>query len=137
MVTVIDGTAFDMREFNIMSFLTKLVAVMAIAVALIGSWSHRSYAALIFSVDMDPGMAGIQSTLSVTPSATFTVDVVISNDSLSPPSESFDLLVVDTFFNDMGPVLSLGPTGPEAGTLAAPPRMRFLTRVLSFPLATP
>ncbi|MCG8355707.1 MAG: PEP-CTERM sorting domain-containing protein [Kiloniellales bacterium] len=68
---------------------------------------------------MDPGTPGIQSALTVAPQTTFNVDVVISDDGNPNSPFLFQEIVVEVLFNNAGPLLTLGPTGPLAGALAA------------------
>ena len=73
----------------------------------------------IISVDLDPGMAGVQSTHTVNPGDIFTIDVWLTGDGTS----AFDSVGLDVAFNDLGAVLGLGPGltpgAPTAGSLAA------------------
>lgn len=78
-------------------------------------------AAAIISVDTNPLMPGIQSSLTVDPGDTFTVDILISDDGTSPTPTVFDTVILETFFNSAGAVLGLGTSGPIAGTLAGIP----------------
>ena len=71
----------------------------------------------IIAVDTDPGTVGIQSTRSVLPGTTFTVDVVISDDGNAPTPTIFDTVVLDVFFTTAAGALAFGPTGPVAGSL--------------------
>ena len=75
-----------------------------------------AWAGPIISIDLNPGMAGIQTTLTVDPGDTFTIDVVITGDGVM----GFDSAAFDVAFNDLGAVLGLaGGTGmPTAGALA-------------------
>ena len=76
-------------------------------------------AAPVISMDMDPGTPGIQSALTVAPQTTFNVDVVISDDGGAPSPFLFQEITLEVLFNNAGPLLTLGPTGPLAGALAA------------------
>ncbi len=74
--------------------------------------------ALPISVDLDPSTPGIIDTsLTVAPGSSFTVDVVVTGDGVT----LFDTFAFDTVFNDTGAVLGLaGGTGlPTAGSIAA------------------
>ena len=68
------------------------------------------------SIDLNPGLGGIQSMLTVDPGDVFTIDMVITGDGLM----GFDSAAFDVAFNDLGAVLGLsGGTGmPTAGALA-------------------
>ena len=72
----------------------------------------------IIAIDLDPGMDGIQSALTVDPGDAFTIDVVLTGDGVL----LFDTSVFAVDFNDLGAVLGLAPAGlpglPEAGLLA-------------------
>lgn len=68
----------------------------------------------VISVDMDPGTAGIQSTLTIAPGDTFGVDIVLTGDGTS----LFDTTIFDVAFNDAGAVLGLSGV-PTAGSLAS------------------
>lgn len=89
----------------------RLVFVLLVLVGVSSVW-----AAPIIFVDMNPGAAGIQSSLSVLPGVTFTVDVVIEA-HLSPAT--FDTVLLEVLFNDSGAILGTGPIGPVAGSLAS------------------
>jgi len=65
----------------------------------------------IISVDLDPSTPGIQSTLSVTTGATFTVEVLIADDGLVVSPATFDTLLIESFYNHAGAVLGAGPIG--------------------------
>lgn len=80
-----------------------------------------SHATPIISVDLDPATAGIQSVLSVDVGTTFTIDVMITEDGLTPTPTIFDTVILDLSFNDAGVVLGAGPTGAIAGSLAGAP----------------
>jgi len=68
------------------------------------------------SIDLDPGTAGIQNTLTVAQGASFTFDVVFIGDGTT----LFDAFAMDVGFNDQGAILGLtGGTGsPTAGSIA-------------------
>lgn len=53
------------------------------------------------SVDLDPGTMGIQTSLTVKPGDSFTVNVVYTGDGIT----TFDTFMFDTLFNDLGAVL--------------------------------
>jgi len=74
------------------------------------------------SIDLDPMTAGIQSTRTVDPGNTFTIDVVYTGDG----GTAFDTFAFAADFNDMGPVLGLvapmamfAPGDLAAGSIAA------------------
>ena len=81
--------------------------------------STSASAVPIITVDMDPGTAGIQNTLTVAPGAVFSVDIVIFDDGSAPTPTIFDTVILDLFFTTADGVLGFGPTGPVAGTLSA------------------
>ena len=92
--------------------------LMSVAAAIVMCGSVAS-AAPVISVDMDPGTAGIQPTLlNVPQGATFTVDVVVSDDGMPTTPSVFNLFLVELSYNNTGATLSPGPTGPLAGSLA-------------------
>ncbi len=73
----------------------------------------------IISIDLDGGpggTAGIQSTLTVDPGSSFTIDVVIADAAIVPAF--FDTVILEPFFNDAGAVLSPGPTLATWGAFA-------------------
>lgn len=71
----------------------------------------------VISVDLDPGVAGIQSTVSIGAGSSFKIKVTFTGDGAT----LFDAFSFDTVFNDAGPVLGLaGSAGsPTAGGIAA------------------
>lgn len=68
----------------------------------------------IVSIDMDPGTAGIQNSLSVLLGNFFDVSVVITGDGIS----AFDTALFEVTFSGAGPVLGLAAGGRVAGDLA-------------------
>ena len=84
--------------------------------AVVGFYIHTANATLIFSVDLDPSIAGIQDTLTVTEGDVFTVDFTVTDDGAT----SFNTFLFDIIFNDAGAVLGSGPIGPRAGSIASP-----------------
>jgi len=90
---------------------TILVQAMA-AVLLIGGGTNAS-AIPVLSVDLDPTMPGIQTTLNVLAGSSFTLDLVLTGDG----SSLFDAFAFAADFNSSGAVL--GGTGmATAGTIA-------------------
>jgi hypothetical protein len=71
----------------------------------------------IITIDLDPGMAGIQTTRTVTAGSLFSISVVFVGDGTTV----FDGFSVDLNFNDVGPILSSGPllAGSIVGTVPA------------------
>ena len=71
----------------------------------------------VISVDLDPGVAGIQSTVSIGAGSSFKIKVTFTGDGAT----LFDAFSFDTVFNDAGAVLGLaGSAGsPTAGGVAA------------------
>lgn len=95
-----------------MGSMSVLVVLLLIAVV------TQAWSAPIISVDMDPTTPGIQTSLSVSPGAMFVVDVVILDDGLPPTPTIFSHVTLDTYFNDAGAVLGLGPPpSPIAGAI--------------------
>ena len=72
----------------------------------------------VIEVDLDTGVAGTQFFRTVTVGTTFSVDVRILDIGGAPSPVIFDLISLEVGFNDAGPVLGPGPTGPIAGALA-------------------
>ena len=75
--------------------------------------SMRVMALPIIAIDLDPGTAGIQSSLTVSQGQNFQVDVILSPDI----PLVFDAVLFDLAFNNAGAVLAL-TAGPTAGGLA-------------------
>ncbi len=75
-------------------------------------------AGAIISIDMDPLTAGIQSSTTVTVGSLFTIDVVVSDDGMTPSTTIFDTILLDVSYNDAGVVLGAGPAGHLGGALA-------------------
>jgi hypothetical protein len=82
----------------------------------------------IISVDLDPSVMGIQSSRTVDLGATFTAQIVIFDDGLTPPT-LFDTLLLETYYNDAGAILGAGPTGPTwlPSALISPFALDFFT----------
>ena len=75
-------------------------------------WLAESFAvaAPILSIDMDPAMPGVQTSLTVTPGTEFSIDVLLSaNDT------PFNAVFLHLLWNDEGDVLGPGPNGAVAG----------------------
>jgi hypothetical protein len=73
--------------------------------------SNTASAVPIISIDTNPGMAGIQNSLTVNSGDTFNVDVVLTGDGTS----TFDTVILDLDF-DSSVLMFLDP--PLAGSLA-------------------
>ena len=86
-----------------------LVAAMVLLVGM------TSAAALpVISIDLDPGLAGIQATRAVDSGEVFTIDIVYTGDGAAV----FDTFGYDVFFNDMGAGV-LGLSGGGMPTLGS------------------
>ena len=72
----------------------------------------------VIEVDLDTGVAGTQFFRTVTVGTTFSVDIRILDIGGAPSPVVFDTIILEVGFNDAGPVLGPGPTGPIAGALA-------------------
>lgn len=97
--------------------LISLLVVFGMLVSLTGPAKSGP----VITVDMDPTMPGVQPTLTVMQSTTFTVDVVVFDDVRMPSPSIFDIVGFELSYNNMGIVLGAGPTGPLAGALAGTP----------------
>ena len=103
-----------------MAVLGAVLALLVLGAATLTGGPVRAVP-LFTAVDLDPLTPGIQSSLTVAPGTTFTVDVVLDDLGLGAAT-SFDLVLLDALFNDAGLVLGLTPaTTPIAGALAALP----------------
>lgn len=89
-----------------------VIQSLAAALILFGG-STTASAVPVVSIDLDPGTAGIQSSLSVVSGASFTIDMVLTGDGVF----AFDSFAFAADFNNLGAVLGLsGGTGsPAAG----------------------
>ena len=113
------GVTFKTRSRR-MAVLGAVLALLVLSAATLTGGPVRAVP-LFTAVDLDPLTPGIQSSLTVAPGTTFTVDVVLDDLGLGAAT-SFDLVLLDVLFNDAGLVLGLTPaTTPIAGALAALP----------------
>lgn len=78
-------------------------------------WGGTAWAGSIISIDLFPGMAGIQTTRTVVQGSSFTIDVVYTGDGIA----TFDTFAFAADFNDSGAVLGLAG-GATAGSIAMP-----------------
>ena len=108
----------ESKGMDYQAFVKKLLLVTVGASAINLVTLTAAEAAAIISVDTDPLTPGIQSSLTVAPTTPFTVGVVIFDDGTPLSPVTFDTVILETFFNDAGAVLGLGPTGPIAGAIA-------------------
>jgi len=96
----------------VQKFVKTILAQAMAAVLLIGGGTNAS-AIPVLSVDLDPTMPGIQTTLNVLAGSSFTLDLVLTGDG----SSLFDAFAFAADFNSSGAVL--GGTGmATAGTIA-------------------
>ena len=108
--------------------------IQGLAAALIlfgGATTASAIAVPIISIDLDPGTAGIQSTLTVAPGSSFTIDMVLTGDGVT----LFDTFAFAADFNDLGPILGLVLAGVALLGLGAVAPASFMAHFTVFVLA--
>ena len=94
----------------------KRYSSFALFLTLLGASLDPASATPVLAIDLNPAAAGIQSTLTVQPGATFSLAVVYAGDGTA----TFDTFISSINFNNNGAVLGLqgGIGNPKAGALA-------------------